>query len=495
MGGDGAAKRVLDAGGELLSLPAAATRQTARLWVMSGALLALSAYKLATDRSRQLEDFFAPYGSLPYVEFLSNGLFILVLALMWTAYRQWRATALREVELRRIVASINPDVLLVVAPDRTIASCNPAVADMFGYGPGEVVGRKTDLLYGDRRPAGDGRPVHHSLECVGFHVGLASGRRKDGGEFPIEIITGLLRGASGAVVLIRDITERKRIEDQYLRAKEEAENAQKTTAEALAKLEASYEELKNLQTLREKLTHMIVHDLKSPLATIGGYLDLVRQFAAPRLGVEEKQSLGEASKLVRRMREMILSLLDLSRLEENAMPLRTSRTDLVALSREALDILGQDGPFSQVLVEAVPPSVTVVCDPDITRRVIVNLVDNALKYTPPSGMVRVRVESRPAGAYIAVIDEGAGIPPEYHRKIFERFAQVEARKYSTGLGLTFCDLAVRAHGGTIGVESEVGRGTKLWFVLPEACGAGAAAAAPKAGAMPTPAPETAAAAR
>jgi signal transduction histidine kinase len=109
-------------------------------------------------------------------------------------------------------------------------------------------------------------------------------------------------------------------------------------------------------------------------------------------------------------------------------------------------------------------------DPEIIRRVIANLVGNALKFTPEDGEVRIAVEQKEGLARLAVSDTGRGIPPEYHAKIFEKFAQVDKqqRQYSTGLGLTFCKLAVEAHGGQVGVQSQVGQGSTFWFVLPPA---------------------------
>ena len=99
-----------------------------------------------------------------------------------------------------------------------------------------------------------------------------------------------------------------------------------------------------------------------------------------------------------------------------------------------------------------------------------NLVGNAVKYTPPQGDVRVTVAMAGSQARVAVIDVGPGIAPEYHEMIFKKFGQVEARDQkqgsSTGLGLTFCKLAVEAHGGRIGVDSQVGRGSTFWFELP-----------------------------
>jgi len=105
------------------------------------------------------------------------------------------------------------------------------------------------------------------------------------------------------------------------------------------------------------------------------------------------------------------------------------------------------------------------------RRVIANLVANAIKFTAERGEVRVGVAADPAGVTLTVTDAGPGIPAAYHQKIFEKFGQVEATRQgaqrSSGLGLTFCKLAVEAHGGRIGVESEIGKGSTFWFTLPQ----------------------------
>jgi signal transduction histidine kinase len=111
---------------------------------------------------------------------------------------------------------------------------------------------------------------------------------------------------------------------------------------------------------------------------------------------------------------------------------------------------------------------TVTADGGLIRRVLQNLLSNALKYTPDRGNVRIVVTPFESEIRIAVTDTGRGIAPQYHQHIFEKFGQVEDSKnhLGTGLGLTFCKLAVEAHGGRIGVESEVGKGSTFWFALP-----------------------------
>jgi signal transduction histidine kinase len=144
--------------------------------------------------------------------------------------------------------------------------------------------------------------------------------------------------------------------------------------------------------------------------------------------------------------------------------------DLNERVEEAVETLGPLKNKHNVYIKSSGDPASAFCDMDLIKRVIDNLVGNAVKYTPKGGEVRITVESDKLQSRIAVSDTGAGIPKEYHAKIFDKFGQVKSRqegkKYSTGLGLTFCKLAVEAHGGEIGVESESGKGSTFWFVLP-----------------------------
>jgi signal transduction histidine kinase len=215
---------------------------------------------------------------------------------------------------------------------------------------------------------------------------------------------------------------------------------------------------------------MIVHDMRSPLMGITGYLEMLEMDAGKKLNSDELAILRDARSSGLVLVGMVNSLLDISRLEQGKMPLNVTESDVDVLIQNALNSLGSLTKQVSLLYQKQSLPVMVNCDANLVTRVIANLVGNAIKFTPEGGKVAVSVEKNGDGAKLCVADTGSGIPREYHEKIFEKFGQVEAQQqgkmYSTGLGLTFCKLAVEAHGGEIGVESEVDKGSTFWFTLP-----------------------------
>ena len=166
---------------------------------------------------------------------------------------------------------------------------------------------------------------------------------------------------------------------------------------------------------------------------------------------------------------MINSLLDVSKFESGELQLHRSTCDLVALAREAVDLLAGMRGSRKVVVESEVESLPAAIDRDLISRVLQNLIGNALKFAPSDGQVIVRLARRDGRILVSVVDNGPGIAPEYHQRIFEKFGQVKdaTKRVGTGLGLTFCRLAVEAHCGKIGVTSEIGKGSTFWFELPE----------------------------
>lgn len=227
--------------------------------------------------------------------------------------------------------------------------------------------------------------------------------------------------------------------------------------------------LRSTLAQRDDLTHMIVHDLRSPLTIVTGYIDALKRVAAAKFTPTEAKYIAQAQRGADNMRDMITTLLDVGRLESGQMPLRMEPHDIGEIAREAAQrfspVLG-----NRTLHCDVPPDpVLVSCDADVIRRVLENLINNALKFTKSDGAIWVDVEPEEAGVQLSVRDDGPGIPPDQHARIFEKFGQTESgaqKRHSTGLGLAFCQLAVEAHSGKIGVQSELGSGSRFWFTLP-----------------------------
>jgi signal transduction histidine kinase len=282
-----------------------------------------------------------------------------------------------------------------------------------------------------------------------------SARRADRVAIVTSVGAGLLAIALllGAILTInRDITHR-----------EAAEAALRDSERQLA---TQYRRLEDLERLRDNLVHMLVHDLRSPLTAIRAHLDLIRMDVEETLDPDLVESIDEAKSSAVRMTDMVSDVLDVSRMEAGQLPLERTDVDLGALAAEAMRSVGAR---ANVRLEQASP-VRASCDTDVIRRVMANLVANAMKFTPGDAPIVVRVEAEGSGQKVSVVDSGSGIAPEYHDKIFEKFGQAEGSTQrgvrSSGLGLTFCKLAVEAHGGRIGVDSAVGKGSTFWFTLP-----------------------------
>jgi signal transduction histidine kinase len=259
----------------------------------------------------------------------------------------------------------------------------------------------------------------------------------------------------GAVAILHDIT-RLRESELNLRA-------------AHAELEAANVELTRTNGELESFAGVVSHDLKSPLATIQGYVQLLAH-AQPE---EFDEFVGEIARGVENMRRLIDDLLAYA--SAPSAPLRLAPVDLTGLVdtvvADRTDVLRRTGrPVPEIAVDPLPG---VVGDVVLIRQVIENLVGNALKYTPPGQQPRVHVsgfEEETGWVRIEVADRGIGIPDGQHEHIFESFhrAHRAAGYPGTGLGLTICQRIVHRHGGTIGALPNPGGGTRFWLTLPAA---------------------------
>jgi signal transduction histidine kinase len=234
-------------------------------------------------------------------------------------------------------------------------------------------------------------------------------------------------------------------------------------------LAESNERLRELEEMRDNLTHMIVHDMRSPLSGVLASLQFLIEDVLDTLPQESRDDIRLALDSGRRLESMITDLLDINRMEAGKMPLDIREWPASVVVEDALSSLG--GLSRECPIEVDCPPVEVHCDREVVRRILVNMLVNAIKFSPAGAPVRVVVAREDGATRVNVIDTGRGIPPEYREKIFEKFGQVEARRNrspgSSGMGLAYCKLAAETQGGTIGVDSSVGAGSTFWFTIPD----------------------------
>ncbi len=236
-------------------------------------------------------------------------------------------------------------------------------------------------------------------------------------------------------------------------------------------------EQKELEEARQSLTSMIVHDLRSPLQAVMGSMRLISE-VTPQKDPIVQQATEVSQRAVKKLLNLVNNLLDLSRMEQGEFVLdpgiASPKAILEDTAKELMPLAQEIGTMVQV---EVPDNIPLVkADRDMIERVVLNLLDNALKYTDPGTLIRLRASVQPAAGKqredmvcISVADNGPGVPPEYKQAIFDRFAQIPGRKgrrRSAGLGLAFCKMAVESHGGTIWVEDNQDHGSVFSFTLP-----------------------------
>ena len=236
-------------------------------------------------------------------------------------------------------------------------------------------------------------------------------------------------------------------------------------------LEISLQDLAKVAATRDTLVHMVVHDMRNLMQTSLMNLQLLSKMRPDQFGAEGPLAVQDALASAFLLREMISTVLDLSKMESGAMELQVEPCDLRAIAKGSLEPLRALQEAGHLVLDLPPEPITVLCDPPIVGRILLNLVSNAVKFTPPlAGGIQVILQQSEEGARLAVRDMGPGIAPEHHEQIFERYNQGAGpgpeRHQSSGLGLAFAKLAVEAHGGNIGVESELGYGSTFWFTLP-----------------------------
>jgi signal transduction histidine kinase len=373
-------------------------------------------------------------------------------------------------QMASILASTREGIMLITA-DAQVAIANSALNQLCGLPPQMTQSGSVERFLA----LWEQMIVYSPQEWAALRQGLddvitgrevfASGELNERSVHPRAVewaaLTALSSGASngGALLVLRDITEAKESE-----------------------------------RLRQDLTNMIVHDLRSPLSSVMASIELMTKGIAGALPAQQQNVLRIAYNSAVQMLDMINALLDISRLESGRLPLELKPCPVRPLVDRAVERLASLAQERNMLIQYdIPDGLAhALADGDLIVRVMQNLLGNALKFSGRGSTVLIRasytlgnrateteaeVTRSPAHPLtpsnsglvcIAVVDCGVGIAPEDQEMIFAKFGQVGERRGGSGLGLTFCKLVVEAHGGQIWVDSKVGEGSAFFFTLPVA---------------------------
>lgn len=346
-----------------------------------------------------------------------------------------------------------PDAMVIVGVDGRIRLVNAQTERLFGYARAELLGQPVEILVPERfqgRHAG-----YRSAFCAEPKVRAMGsgrelfGRRRDGGEFPVEISLSPIQTEEGLLVIsaIRDVTERKRAESLIEQARDAAEAASKEL---------------------ESFSYSVAHDLRAPLRSIAGFSQAVLEDYGERLDEEGRSYLTRVCAAANRMGHLIDDLLALSRVSRSEV--HREPVNLTRMAREITERLCHAEPFRDVEV-VIEPGMSVEGDAHLLGIVLENLLTNAMKFTRNRTKARIEVgiSTTPAGGprTFFVRDNGAGFNMAHAQRLFGAFQRLHrASEFEgTGIGLATVQRIIRRHGGRIFAEAEVDQGATFFFTL------------------------------
>jgi PAS domain S-box-containing protein len=341
-----------------------------------------------------------------------------------------------EARTRSLIENM-PIGIVTIDEKGVIESINPRTEEIFGYSFEEINGDHFMALF----------CLPNDMDVKAFketicdralkQSAILESRRKNGELFPVEMTLTEYDSVDGKRFLanIQDITERRRAE-----------------------------------RLRQELLAMVSHDLRSPLTSVQGVMTLLSRGMYGKLSETGEQRVKVAEISIGRLIKLVDDILDLERMEAGKLQFNHTTVTVSSIIDRSIESVYDFAQQASITFQSPQTDAEINVDEDRLVQVVVNLLSNAIKFSPPGSLVKIGVNELPGEVEVSVEDQGPGIAEEDVDSLFQRFHQLEyARGVShkgAGLGLAICKAIVEGHGGSIGVSSEPGAGSKFWFRVP-----------------------------
>jgi PAS domain S-box-containing protein len=349
------------------------------------------------------------------------------------------------------IVDTSDDMILSKTLDGIITSWNKSAERMFGYTEKEAIGQHISLIIPTERLDEEtfiigeirkGNKVDH------FHT---QRQAKDGRLVPISLSVSPVIDGNGKIIgaskIARDITDQHAVQEEKARL---------------------YDRIKALNDRKDEFIGLAGHELKTPLTSINGYLQIVSQMVTDE---RAKQFLKKSQLQVKKLSALVADLLDISKIEAGKLSFSVEEFNLREVIDDAIELLSHANPGHRISLSSTETQLMVHGDPHRIEQVLINLLTNAVRYAPGSDQIDVILEHGSKEIKIGVRDFGIGIPPDKLEHIFSRFYRVDDSNPNVsglGIGLYLSQQIVSRHQGSIWAESEPGKGSTFWFTLPMA---------------------------
>ncbi len=344
------------------------------------------------------------------------------------------ADALRK---ERVVLENAADIIMALDSHNQITSVNPACTPTLGYQQEELRGMRIRSLIDDESADATMEMLESLKGSENTHTFENRIRRKDETWCDMRWSANWSQSEKSFFCVMHDVSQQK-----------------------------------ELERLRQELIRMVSHDLRTPLSSVSNLLELLSYSMYGDLTETGEKRVNATRLEVDRLIRMINDLLDFEKMEAGKLELERENTNAATIFQKAVEAVRGLTEVKEITIETKASEADVYCDEDRIIQVVVNLLSNAIKFSDKGSKLTLTAVKEEEARRFKVTDCGRGIPEDKIASLFDRFSQVESgdskQHGGTGLGLAICKMIVEQHGGTIGVESELGKGSTFWFTLPPA---------------------------